>query len=198
MLRWSLYWVASSTDPERKQRVVTVRMYRTLEDMDQSSVPGAFERAHPGERAAQVLPPLMRMRDIVHREIWEIVDDAAVGRTGLPGKFAIVDYFDTSPGADPLTMEREVWKPLHRARVDAGKITDWGVYQVLVPSSELYPYDYVTVNSFDTNAALRDPYPPELVQRVLDGRDAQDVVGRTREARTPVKQEYWHRYISTK
>ena len=50
--------------------------------------------------------------------------------------YARLSYMKVAPGQAEsyVRMEREVWKPIHEARLRAGIITGWQLYRVEYPS----------------------------------------------------------------
>jgi hypothetical protein len=57
-----------------------------------------------------------------------------------------VEYMKVAPGQDDayLQVEQKMWKPIHEARVKAGKAIAWYLYRVASPSGTLVDHNYVT------------------------------------------------------
>lgn len=103
-----------------------------------------------------------------------------------------VDYMSVSPGgeAEYVTIERDLWKPIHEERMRRGDLLDWGVYEVAYAAPDS-PYDYVTVNVYanaaqmengDWTASMRAAYPDADLDALKD---------RTQAAREIVHTELW-------
>jgi hypothetical protein len=138
------------------------------------------------------------LRDIVRREIWEVEVEAVPGKSVHPGAWAILDFIKMKPEQDALRSEREDWNPVHKARVEAGVITNHAVYKLLVPASAmLRPYDYVAANFFNSHGYLADPYPASTVARARQGRNMDELLRTTKAMRSVTKQEYWWRLLTT-
>jgi hypothetical protein len=77
-----------------------------------------------------------------------------------PSRYLYIGYHKPLPGkADAyVRMERESWKRIHQARVDAGIIRSWKMYVVSFPNGDAQEYDYVTITEFPSWAAMEEPY----------------------------------------
>lgn len=195
MISWALYSVAvpgAGSDHD----YVTADVYPGYAAMEAAGADqeAIFARAHPGQNFAEVVNPALAHRQMLRREIWELAHMA-----GEPGaaRYLLVDYMKTRTGQDPLTMEREVWAPLHEARIQEGIIKHWSTYRLAVPGGSGNAYDYGTVNYFDSMAYFDDPYPTALLERALKGADPEALMEKTEAARDFVKQELWFRVAGT-
>ena len=100
-----------------------------------------------------------------------------------------VDYMKVAPGQDDgyLQVEQKMWKPIHEARVKAGKALGWYLYRVESPSGTLVDHNYVTVAVYSSFAATENPYPDELAAQL----SAAELVKKTLAARDLVRSEIW-------
>ncbi|WP_405234425.1 hypothetical protein [Lentisalinibacter salinarum] len=106
----------------------------------------------------------------------------------------VVDFMKVEP-ADKAAyerIERETWKAVHAERIERGLMRGWGLYEVRYPLGTAKPYDYATVNVYDSfEDAERDPallFPDVHPERSVD-----DVIAETRAARELVRGEIWYR-----
>jgi len=109
----------------------------------------------------------------------------------------VVDFMQVEP-ADKAAyerLERETWKAVHAERIERGLMRGWGLYEVRYPLGTAKPYDYATVNVYDSfEDAERDPallFPDVHPERSVD-----DVIAETRAARELVRGEIWYRLDS--
>lgn len=58
---------------------------------------------------------------------------------------------------DYLSVERELWKSLHQARADDGRILGWQLYVVRYPAGTGHAYQYVTVTLYDNLDDVETP-----------------------------------------
>jgi len=64
------------------------------------------------------------------------------------GQIAVVDYMKVSPGNTGKYLEVEKsWKKIHQARLDAGLILSWSLFQVMFAGSD-DDYQYATVTIY--------------------------------------------------
>ena len=64
------------------------------------------------------------------------------------GQIAVVDYMKVSPANTSKYLEVEKnWKKIHQARLDAGLIISWSLFQVMFAGSD-DPYQYATVTIY--------------------------------------------------
>jgi hypothetical protein len=57
--------------------------------------------------------------------------------------FYNVSFMKSKPGQNPISVERELWKPIHEDLLQSGKIKSWTVLQPMF--SGPHPYDYMTM-----------------------------------------------------
>lgn len=91
-----------------------------------------------------------------------------------------------------LALERDLWKPVHQERVRSGHMKSWTLYQVDYPYGSEAPFNYVTLNTFNSVQDLdRDVLP--LFGKVHPKIKISDVFSRTMGARRLVRGELWRR-----
>lgn len=108
-------------------------------------------------------------------------------------RFAAVDYMKVAPGQDNayLQLEQKTWKPVHEARVKAGNVAGWYLYQVLSPSGTEVHHNYVTVAIYNNFEAMENPFPDALFTKVHPGVNMADFIKNTNSARDLVRSETW-------
>lgn len=108
------------------------------------------------------------------------------------GAYERVEYMKVKPGqrANYLAAE-QVWRKLHEARLKAGKITYWYMFQVLIPSGTNTEYDYMIVTGFKNWDAIEevrlnwDREMPDLTE------EEREIMQQTGDYRDLVKTEIW-------
>jgi len=96
-----------------------------------------------------------------------------------------------------VALEQELWKPVHQARVDAGKILGWYLYRVLSPRGTDVHHNYAVVNVFDGFEAMQNSYPEGVWEQVHPGVNTDDVWRKTVAARKGVRGETWRSVDAT-
>ena len=119
-----------------------------------------------------------------------------IGKTQQrPPKYIQVDYMKVDPGreSDYVKLERELWKPLHQARIKEGKIRSWQLFGVKFPFGTAEKYSYVTMNTYDQFSQLENPFADteQLLGKVHPGVKPDDFFTRTVKARDFVRSEVW-------
>ncbi|MCB0573294.1 MAG: hypothetical protein KDC61_01860 [Saprospiraceae bacterium] len=117
-------------------------------------------------------------------------DDASA-----PTYYNMYSYIKVAPGkhAEYLKLEK-AWKKIHAARIKAGRMDSWCLMDVLSPSGAACEYNYVTRNTFKGDEQLAEffegTFMPDDWQSLLT-KEELDLVNRTDEIRTLVKNEVW-------
>ncbi|MGI9174130.1 MAG: hypothetical protein ACR2GR_02265 [Rhodothermales bacterium] len=104
-----------------------------------------------------------------------------------------LDYMDVEPAGEGayVELERQVWKPVHEALIEAGILTGWNLYAVRLPGGTENGYNYVTVNVYDSLTDLENPYPEDVLTRVHADTALAGLAARTYAARDLVRSELW-------
>ncbi len=104
-----------------------------------------------------------------------------------------VDYMKVAPGQDDayLQVEQKMWKPIHEARVKAGNALGWYLYRVASPSGTLVDHNYVTVAVYSSFEAMENPFPSELVAKIVPAQSTAEFGKKTLAARDLVRSETW-------
>ncbi len=130
---------------------------------------------------------------------WMIVGfwaSSLLAQSDVPVSYLKVDYMKVAPGktAEYLNVEKTIWKPIHRERLKAGKITGWYLYSVMYPRGSSAEYNYVTVSIFDKFTQTEEEYPQELIAMAHPGitnKKMEEMMTRTWAARDLVRSELW-------
>ncbi len=191
---WNVYdvWYTAMDTP---YDYVVVNVYDDFAKIQSSWSDDIFTAAHPGKNLDPMMERTSAARDIIHSEVWELLD-ATEG--GSPGEWLMVNYMTVPSGGGGayMAMEREVWKPLHEVRVKKGELSSWGMYMLMMPSGTSMHYNYATVDTYDSFAAIGAPWSDDLVQMAHPGTSEAEqtaMMNRTAPARSVYKSELWHR-----
>ncbi|MEY4939253.1 MAG: hypothetical protein RIQ93_988 [Verrucomicrobiota bacterium] len=108
-----------------------------------------------------------------------------------PVHYITLEYQKPTPGKNAayVKMERELWKPIHQARVKAGNIVSWKLYVVSYPNGQNQEYEYITVTEYPSWAALEQPYAGIEFSAVLGEEKAKGMRGKTGAARKLVRRD---------
>ncbi len=116
------------------------------------------------------------------------------------GQTAIVDYMRIKPGDDSkyLAVEKE-WMKIHEARLKAGKIISWTLYQNMYAGAD-EGFQYATVTIYkDFAATEEDSYTAASKEAYPDysDKDWDKFFARTEESRVLGSSEVFHRVTGT-
>ena len=106
--------------------------------------------------------------------------------------FLRIDYMKIPPGQTLRyrSLETDLWKPVHQARVDKGYITSWKLYGHHFPGGTS-DYQYVTMTEFASLQAMEELHYPELFQEVHGADYDTSITKETVESRTLTHTDIW-------
>ena len=92
------------------------------------------------------------IRNLVKSEVYVAEEYIAVENMGHPN-IQVFNYFDFPVGksrADHFKVEKEIWKPVHQARINDGKMKGWVLARKVLPFGASMPYHDATVDLYDS------------------------------------------------
>jgi len=110
-------------------------------------------------------------------------------------RYYVMDYMKVEPSnvKDYLACEK-AWKKIHMTKKEAGAIEGWGLEQIISPVGASTEYNFVTRQVFKDKKQLAEyqskKYFPENWKSLLTAEEI-ELVNRTGELRTHVKNEIW-------
>ena len=132
------------------------------------------------------------IRTLVKSEVWAHAD-MALGKDIDKEKIVVFNYFDfpeTGSRAEHLRVEREIWKPVHEARVNDGKMTGWVLLTKRLPNGSAEAYHDATVDLYaDMEQFLSQGNPVPYFEKVHAGKDANKLFAETNAACDLIRQE---------
>ena len=196
LVSWSLYMIRYPSGTNTEYNFVTVNAYSDFNHTENSFSDNVVQQAHPGASEADRTEMMNRTgasRDLVRSEMWMLHDVLA---PSSPAQYVTVTHMTVPPGGgeDYLTLEREIWKPIHAASVEAGYRSGWGVYSMMFPNGASEPYNYGTVNFFDEYSDIVADVPDEVWENAHPGYTEamwDDVFARTLEVRSVYDSQLW-------
>jgi hypothetical protein len=153
------------------------------------------DAAHAKARVTMSQSEFLAQRDAASRlrkaELWRVLD-----RTGTPevGNYMRLDYMKVQPGQrnEWIKSEQEIYKPIHKARIDLGGLKGWTLAALAMPSGSALPYDAMTVNMFKDWAQIGGPSKAqEAFQKVHPGKQASQVYPDIEKLRTIIRTELY-------
>lgn len=196
LLNWNLYGVAFAPF-ETPYDYVAVTAFSDLDYLESDGWEDAFRAVHPDADYDDVIGRTQRAREIIHTEVWALLESAtAEGETDLGGQYIAVNFMDVSAegSAEYLATEREVWAPIHQVRASEGRMRGWGLYSIVFPRGETMNYRFGTADFFDSLADAADGITGGEIRRAHAGTTQEQIdamMDRTDQARKIYKTEIW-------
>lgn len=199
---WSVYSVRFGS-PQSAYNYVTVTVFDDFAKLENPMPQATFEAAFPAGAPEGFMERTLEARKQVHSELWALNDAAqAEGESGPSGRYIVLNYMHAPVGGEPeyVSSEREIWKPLHEARIAAGYMSGWGLYGLVLPGGDATHYNWGTVDYYDELGDIVESWPPEIMEAAHPGATEealQEMMDRTNRARTLHKSELWELVDST-
>jgi len=193
ILSWNLYAVRFPGGTGHDYNYVTVTFFESPADVENLDYPTYAERAHPDKNVNTLIERTYDARNAVRSELWARLDEVAPeAPPSEPPPFIRLDYMKVPPGGagDYQNLEQNMWKPVHRARLDAEAITDWELWQMTLPGGTSQPYNYATVTGYQSMADMPG-YPDGVWNEVHPDKNLDEIAQQTYEARDLVQTELW-------
>ena len=157
---------------------MTVNVYTDLSDMEDpwSSIVAASKKVNPDLPIKELVERSAKSREVVKGEIFLLVDEAIEDNRVADFKYININYMKVKEAdyQDYVKMEQEMFKPVHQARIKAGSLKDWSLYQKITPMGAEYPYQYVTAGFIGEWSDFGSNDPERIWQQVHgEGSDPQ-------------------------
>jgi hypothetical protein len=198
---WSVYGVRFGS-PKSAYNYVTVTVFDDFAKLEAPYPEGVWEAAFP-EGAPAGFDETTAVREMVHTEIWQLIDTAQPeGESGPSGRYIVLNYMHTPVGGESeyVAAEQEIWKPIHEARIAAGYMNGWGLYGLVLPGGAATHYNFGTVDYYDEIGDIVESGGQEVFNAAHPNATddmAEEMMDRTNRARTLHKQELWELMDST-
>jgi hypothetical protein len=169
---WDLYAVRFPGGTEAPCQFVTVNIYDDLAKVEAPFSEELVKRAHPGVDMEDFSSKTLAARDLVRSELWIQRDVARPDAEGIKvGDYLTVGYMKVPPGGGGayLRMEREIYKPIHQARITDGWIHNWGVNQLFLPGGSGGDYNWATVQVYKEFGKLLGGNSQEIFEKAHPG-----------------------------
>jgi hypothetical protein len=161
---------------------------------DTTSISNVFKMVFPGttkKMMDSLFAQYIETRTVVKREIYTGL--AELNMDAPTTQYVTLAFMKATPGKDTdyVKMEKDVWLPIHKARMSLGVIKDWGLYEKIMPYDSKSDFDYVTGEFFDDLNAVVDPKYMEAFSKAWPGQDAGKVMQNAMDLRKMVRTELW-------
>lgn len=124
------------------------------------------------------------IRTYIKGEVWSTVDETLAADI-KKSTVAIFNYFKEPPGKtqdDHIKMEKEIWKPIHDARVKDGTMKGWILLSKVMPFGSSTPYDMATIDVYTDMKQYLAPWFDAYFKKVHPGKNLEDLMKQTSDA----------------
>lgn len=193
ILGWQLYVVRYPGGAGHDYQYVTVTLYGNMDAVENQEFEAYAQRAHPDIDSSVAMQRTMDARDWVRSELWVQHDQVVSESATAPAPILQINSMKVSPdgGSDYLSMEQDMIKPIHEARIDAGLMRGWSLWQMMLPSGSGQRHNYGTVDAFGSMSAIPNSWPEGIVEEVHPDTDPDELMQQVLQARDLVHTELW-------
>ena len=132
------------------------------------------------------------IRTIVKNEVWSNSEGIFPEGWAKNGKIGVFNYIANGAGksrADHVKMEKDIWMPVHNARVKDGKMTAWWLMNLETPFGTSMPYNSVAVDLYPNMKSYLADWFDDYFKKVHPTKNVDDLMKQTRENSNLVKGE---------
>lgn len=126
-------------------------------------------------------------------ELWKTEAGIYNGKDKKLSEFVLMNYMMVNPGkeAEYLTLENDMARPIHEARIEEGKMHSWRTYSLLQPGGLNYTYNFATADHFTEMNHIEFGFTNELIKSVMPGTNINKMFDAIYATRDIVKSETW-------
>lgn len=191
---WSLSEVVSPVGASCEYNFVTRNVFK-----DDAQLANLYEGTYLPDKwqsllTAEELSLVNRVSDIrtiVKEEVYTGVDQVLASDISK-AKFVVVNYFGSPAGktrADHYKIEKDIWKPVHAARVKDGKMKGWVVMDLNTPFGSNMPYNSIAIDVYTDMKEYLAPWFDDYFKKVHPTKDVNELMKQTTENTNLVKGE---------
>ena len=190
ILAWYLFAVDYPYGSATKYNYVTVNIFESIEKMEMAQYPDEIV-ASAGDVEA-ISARTNASRKLVWSEVYRLVDRVGPPVPSVPRKYVNVAYMKVKTNvADYLSVEQDLWKPVHEKRHETGMLDVWALYERVFPGGTDYGSEYLTVNTHASMVEMMAGYPDTLIESAYPDGVPEDFSARTGASRDIVKAALW-------
>jgi hypothetical protein len=194
IIAWQLYQVQYPRGADTEYDFVTVTVFANFNSMDEgvTEYETLVKKAHPDKTLEEVDQYATDTRELVRSEVFKSIDRLSDNSPGLAASL-LVDYMKVPPIQQDLyvRLEQEIWRPMHKYRLQNGNIKTWSFFELLFPGGLNYPYSHATVTGFESWDKIKDSWPDDVWTEVHPNASRDELEDRAHETRDLVSSQIW-------
>jgi len=184
---WALERITSPGGSDSPYNYVARQRFKSVEQLaayqDNPYMPENWESLLTDEEIALV-KRTSELRTWVKSEVWS-TEERILADDADNSKIAVINYFSLPKGktrADHLKMERDIWMPFHKKRIEAGNMKGWLLLKRELPIGRDYGAQIVTVDVYTDMAQFWEPFDIEAFEKLHPGKSMDDLWKMTMDA----------------
>lgn len=194
ILGWYFYEVLIPAGEQANYNYVSVVISSNFSELMDNPIPpkDLFAKSVTGNTTyQQFMAQLQECRSLEKREVYQY--KAGISTTTPVSKYVEIDYMKPYPGktADYIKMETEVYFPIHQERIKLRALTNWGLYEKLLPYQFDSENDFITANFFDDLRSIIDPKYEAAFNSMPNNIDYIRLSGQVDQTRKMVRADLW-------
>jgi len=129
-----------------------------------------FNKVHPGQNIEEAMNKTESSRDMASTSLWVKIDTVGI----KPHTFVTVNWMNAKEPDKYISLERNIWKPIHQELLNKGHIAGWGLYALASPRGSLQGYNFATVDfsnklgPLPIESALKSVHPNKNIDDIFD------------------------------
>lgn len=149
------------------------------------------KKIFPDQDLGELMNRFMSAVEFKGDQVFQIIDGLVQGPS--PTELVSVNFMTVPQGKENayLEMETGVWKPIHKARKEAGKIVDWSILRRILPYGSDYDGDFITVDNWGNFENMAKPDPAGLWKKVHPNKDQAATYEKMTQLRNLKRSELW-------
>lgn len=194
IMGWYFYEVLLPTGDEAKYSYVSVIISTNFSELMDNPVPpkDLYAKAVSGSvNYQQFMTQLLDCRSFEKRAVYQY--RAGINPNTPVSKYLEIDYMKPYPGktAEYVKIESEVYYPIHQERIKLRALTNWGLYEKVLPYEFDSDHDFITANFFDDLRSIIDPKYEEAFNSMPNNIDYIRLSGQVDQTRKMVRADLW-------
>lgn len=181
---WMLQRIASPSGKNVEYNYVTVNHYvgnKKLAAHFETTTFSEDLRSALTDEEWKMVEKTGQFRDLVKSEVWRARGET-FAENMEDAKLHVFNFFKLQPGfrgRDHGKIENEIWKPVHAARIAAGKMKGWGMYSKELPYGSQSDYNDATIDFYTNMEQFLMPWGEDFFAKVHPGQNQSEAFAKT-------------------
>lgn len=192
IVRWVLYEVLYTGSNDEYNYVTGTIV------ADPAKLENPFDQIDPatvlkGEDADRIMMETNDSRQLVRRNLVQLVSSADDENPIGPFKYLAINYMKVKPGNEGnyLEAENSIWKPVHQQFVKDGSRVGWSVWQSVYPGGSGTDFQFATTDYFADFSKIGAADMEGAFTKAHSGNDIDQLLQETNDSRELVRTELW-------